>query len=63
MCLLISCQGKVTTPEKNNNIQEMRISVEGLEKKTIYYWKVVAKAEGMNDFTSETPVRNFITTY
>lgn len=59
--LFISCKDKVTAPS-DTNINEISITIENLESNSIYYWKVIAQSEGINNFESESFIQNFTTT-
>jgi hypothetical protein len=57
----IQCKDKVTSHDLYNVTTETTMTVENLEPTTTYYWKVVAQPEGIEDFSSESIVQNFVT--
>ncbi len=57
---LQSCSPETTSPS-GDNIIEFTQTVEDLQPCTTYYWKIIAQAEGINNFFSETITYSFST--
>ncbi len=57
---LQSCSLETTSPS-NNDVIEFMQTVEDLQPGTTYYWKIIAQAEGIDNFFSETVTYYFTT--
>lgn len=56
-----SCENEITSPSINRDTVEMTQTIENLGHNKIYYWKLIAHAEGVESFSSESIVENFTT--
>jgi len=57
----LSCHDKITSPDPEAEVHEISMTIENLEKNTLYYWKVIAHPEATDEFHSESVVRTFST--